>query len=78
MMQQQFSGATVFWWGVVMVVAAFAILELWVTLARAAGTVAKRRGYPRVAGVAIGLLTGPLAIAAFALLPSRHGVQHSE
>ncbi len=75
---QQSSGASMFWWGVVIVVVAFAILELWVTLARAAGTVAKRRGYPRFAGVAVGLVTGPLAIAAFALLPSRHRVQHSE
>jgi hypothetical protein len=80
MMSQQSSGygPTAFWWGVVIVVAAFAILELWVTLARAAGAVAKRRGYPRFAGVAVGILTGPLAIAAFALLPSRHRVQHSE
>jgi hypothetical protein len=74
--QQQSSGATIFWWGVAIMVAAFAILELWVTLARAAGAVAKRRGYPRLVGVAVGLLTGPLAIAAFALLPTRHRVHH--
>ncbi len=67
-----------FWFGVVVGVAASVTFWLWVTLARAAGAVANRRGYPRLAGVAIGLLTGPLAIVAFALLPSRHGVRHSE
>ncbi len=72
----QAPGATIFWWGVAIVVAANAILWLWVTLARATGAVAKRRGYPRFAGVAIGLLTGPLALAAFALLPTRHRVHH--
>ncbi len=52
------------------------ILWLWVRLARATGAVANRRGYPRLAGVAAALLTGPLAIATFALLPQRRGVQH--
>ncbi len=62
--------------GIVVGVAGAAILWLWVRLARASGALANRRGYPRLAGVAFGLLTGPLAIAAFALLPSRRGVHH--
>ncbi len=81
MMPQSYSAADVggaFWYGVVVGVAASVTFWLWVTLARAAGTVANRRGYPRVVGVAVGLLTGPLAIAAFALLPSRQRVRHSE
>jgi hypothetical protein len=62
-----------FWFGVVVGVAA--AICLWVTLAVIAGVVAHRRGYPRVAGLAIGLLTGPLAIVAVALLPSRRDRQ---
>jgi hypothetical protein len=66
-----------FWVGVVVGVAGSVILWLWVRLARTAGALANRRGYPRLAGVAFGLLTGPLAIATFALLPSRRRVHHS-
>ncbi len=62
--------------GIVAGVAGAAILWLWVRLARASGALANRRGYPRFAGVAAGLLTGPLAIATFALLPPRRGVHH--
>ena len=65
-----------FWVGVVVGASGAAVLWLWVRLARAAGAIANRRGYPRFAGVAVGLLTGPLAIATFALLPSRRGAHH--
>lgn len=51
-----------FWVGVAVGVAASVVLWLWVRLARAAGAIANRRGYPRLAGLAAGLLTGPLAI----------------
>jgi len=66
-----------FWFGVAAGVGSSMIFWLWVTLARAAGAVANRRGYPRLAGVAAGILTGPLAIVAFALLPSRPRVRQS-
>jgi hypothetical protein len=63
-----------FWYGFVAGVAASAVLWLWLTLARAAGALATRRGYPRIAGLALGLVAGPVAIATFALLPTRrHG-----
>jgi hypothetical protein len=57
--------------GIVVAVAGAAILSLWVKVARATGRFASRRGYPRFAGVAAGLLAGPLAMIVFALLPSK-------
>jgi hypothetical protein len=63
--------ASGFWFGVLVAVAGSVIIILWVGLALAAGRVAKRRGYSRTGGIAAGIFTGPLAVAGFALLPSR-------
>jgi hypothetical protein len=60
-----------FWFGVLVAAVGAVIIFVWVGLALGAGRVANRRGYPRAAGLAVGVLTGPLAIAGFALLPSR-------
>jgi hypothetical protein len=70
--------ASGFLFGVAVGVRSSMIFWLWVRLARAAGAVANRRGYPRLVGVVAGILTGPLALAACALLPSRPGVQQRE
>ncbi|MDQ1382284.1 MAG: hypothetical protein QOG65_1558 [Actinomycetota bacterium] len=68
--------AAVFWYGVAAGVAGCVALWVWTRMARLAGLLARRRGYPRLAGIVAGLLTGPLAIATFAILPSRHRVHH--
>jgi hypothetical protein len=66
--------ASGFWFGVVLAASAAAIICLWIGLALGAARVAKRRGYPRAAGLAGGVLTGPVAILGFAVLPARRRV----
>jgi hypothetical protein len=66
--------ASGFWFGVLVAASGSAIIVLWVGLALGAGRIAKRRGYPRAAGLGAGALTGPLAVIGFALLPSRRRV----
>ena len=69
--------ALAFFAGIVVGTMAIVALWLWVRLARIAGALARRRGYPRFVGIALGLLSGPLAVAAFALVPSRRSVSHA-
>jgi hypothetical protein len=71
-MEPQSYFASGFVYGVVVGVAGTVIVWLWVRLALASGAIARRRGYPRFAGFAAGLLTGPIALVILAVLPSRN------